>query len=402
MKPFSFVHVADLHLGYAQYNLDARREDFNRAFTEVVEKTLELKPDFMIIAGDIFQHARPSNVILENAITNFRRLRDADIPAITVDGSHDSAPNAITGTILTPLDSAGLLHYLPRHEGSSWQNENCYIYGIPNFRTRQRTEERLLAFMEENKLKPDPSKFNIFVFHTALDLPEVTPPQIEAEARPELIPEGFNYYAGGHIHKPYKMPFKNGILVYSGCTETVNYEDAKVEKGFYHIKVNAKGIPKLNYIRLKTPRRFIILKQEFTGYTPKNITEKAVESVKKADEPGAVIVPVLQGTLPAEARRGEIDLSKIRRAAVKALHVHPLLQLRETEVSEEVIRSIFKGELKDLPTKAYEYFIQIFSERYPSEEAEKIARLAVDLIEPLTGKEETKVKEKLEAFSSES
>jgi exonuclease SbcD len=401
VKPFSFVHVADLHLGYAQYNLDARREDFNRVFTEVVEKTLALKPDFMIIAGDIFQHARPSNIILENAITNFRRLRDAGIPVLTVDGSHDSAPNLITGTILTPLDSAGLVHYLPRYEGASWRNESCYVYGIPNFRTRQRTEEKLPAFMEENKPNPDPSKFNIFVFHMALDLPEVTPPQMEAEARPELIPEGFNYYAGGHIHKPYKLPFKKGLLVYSGCTETVSYEDAVVKKGFYHIKVNEKGVPKLNRIRLETPRRFIILKHDYTGSTPKKMTETAVKSVKEADEPGAVIVPVLQGTLPAEAKRGEIDLSKIRTAAEKALHVHPLLQLSETEVSEEVIRSIFKGELKDLPTKAYEYFIQIFSERYPRE-VEKIARLAVDLIEPLVGKEETKVKERLEAFSGES
>jgi hypothetical protein len=125
-------------------------------------------------------------------------------------------------------------------------------------------------------------------------------------------------------------------------------------------------------------------------------------SVEEADDPGAVIVPVLQGTLPAEAKRGEIDLSKIRSAAEKALHVHPLLQLRETEVSEEVIHSIFKGELKDLQTKAYEYFIQIFAERYTNEEAEKIAKLAVDLIEPLMSKDETQVKENLEAFSGES
>jgi len=329
-------------------------------------------------------------------------LKDAAIPVLTVDGSHDSAPNVITGTILTPLDSAGLLHYLPRHEGSSWRNESCYVYGIPNFRTRRRTEDSLPAFMEHNKPEPDPSLFNIVVFHMALDLPSVKPPQMEAEARPELIPEGFNYYAGGHIHKPYEMPFKNALLVYSGCTETVSYEDAEVEKGFYHVEVNQKGVPKLNRIRLETPRKFIILKHDYTGSTSKKITETAVKSVKRADEPGAVIVPVLQGTLPAEAKRGEIDLFKIRGAAEKALHVHPLLQLRETEVSEEVIRSIFRGELKDLRTKAYEYFIQIFSERYTSEKAEEIVRLAVDLIEPLVGKDETKVKENLEAFSDES
>jgi DNA repair exonuclease SbcCD nuclease subunit len=57
MKPFSFVHVADLHIGYAQYNLDVRREDFENAFKEVVDKTIELKPDFILIAGDLFHQA---------------------------------------------------------------------------------------------------------------------------------------------------------------------------------------------------------------------------------------------------------------------------------------------------------------------------------------------------------
>ena len=35
LKPFSFVHAADLHLGYAQYGLEARRQDFDNAFKEV-------------------------------------------------------------------------------------------------------------------------------------------------------------------------------------------------------------------------------------------------------------------------------------------------------------------------------------------------------------------------------
>ncbi|MBA7689530.1 hypothetical protein ES703_98038 [subsurface metagenome] len=115
MKPFSFVHAADLHLGYAQYNLDVRRRDFNSVFGELVDKTIELEPDFMVLAGDIFEHARPSNSTLEVAIINFRRLRDAGIPVLAVDGSHDSAPNVITSTILNPLDSAGLIWYLPHH-----------------------------------------------------------------------------------------------------------------------------------------------------------------------------------------------------------------------------------------------------------------------------------------------
>jgi len=401
MKSFSFVHVADLHLGYAQYNLEVRREDFDKAFKEVVDKTIELKPDFMLIAGDIFQQARPSNVTLENAIDSFRRLRDSGIPVLAVDGSHDSAPNIITGTILNPLDSAGLIHYLPRHKGACWQNENCYVYGVPNFRTRRRTEEQLPIFLEENKPELDPSKFSIFLFHMALDIPSATPPGMEAEASPELIPEDFNYYAGGHVHTPSKISFKHGLLVYSGCTETVSYEDAKEEKGFYHVEVNEKGKAKLNRIKLETPRHFKILDRDYTGSTPSKITEAAVRLIKEADEDGAVIIPILRGVLPAEAGRGEIDMAKIRDSAEKALIVRPLLLLRETEVSEEVIRSIFEGELKDLKTKAFEYFLEVFTERYSREEADKTSRLAADLIEPLAKKDESKTKKMLEAFLNE-
>jgi len=403
MKPFSFVHVADLHLGYAQYNLDARRQDFDKAFKEVVDKTIELKPDFMLIAGDLFHQPRPSNVTLEAVITRFRCLREAGIPVFAVDGGHDSAPNTVTGTILNPLDSAGLLHYLPRHEGACWHNENCYVYGVPNFRTRRKTDEQLPLYLEQNKPTPDPSLFNIFLFHMAIDLPYIEKPyQMEAEGSPELIPEGFNYFAGGHVHKPSKTKFKNGLLVYSGCTETVNYDDAQIEKGFYHVEVNEKGEPTINRIALQTSRRFIVMEPDYTGMLPAKITQSAVQLVKENDQEGAILVLVLKGILPAEASRAEVDLAQIREAANKALLVYPIVRLRETEVSEEIIRTIFEGGLKDLKTKSFEYFVQIFSERYSREQAEKIARLAVNVLDPLVRKDEEKVKHEMEAYMNES
>jgi hypothetical protein len=55
-----------------------------------------------------------------------------------------------------------------------------------------------------------------------------------------------------------------------------------------------------------------------------------------------------------------------------------------------------------LKTKSYEYFIQIFSERYTREQAEKIARLAVNILEPLARKDEEKVKREMEAYLNES
>jgi len=397
LEAFSFVHAADLHLGYSQYGLEARREDFERAFTELVDKTIKLKPDFLIIAGDLFHQARPSNATLENTIRNFRRLRDVGIQVLAVDGSHDSAPNNITGTILNPLDSAGLIYYLPRHTGACWRKPDCcYIYGVPNFRTRRRTEENLPAFYEQNRPTPDRALFNIFVFHMALDLPNAKPPYIEAEAPSELIPEGFDYYAAGHMHKPFQEKFKTGLLVYSGCTETTDYVEAKIKKGFYHVSVDEKGNAYPKLVEFESARKFFVLEEDFTGITPQKVTEQSVQLVRGADEDGVIIVPILRGVLPVEANRVEVDVGMIKRAAEKALLVHPVILLRENEVSEEVLRSIFESELKDLKTKAFEYFSQIFSERYNHEEADRIARMAVDLIDPLTKKQDDKVKQTIE------
>ena len=403
MKAFSFVHASDLHLGYAQYGLEARRQDFDNAFTELVDKTIELKPDFMIIAGDLFHHARPSNTTLENTIRNFKRLKDVEIPVLTVDGSHDSAPNTITGTILTPLDSAGLVIHLPRHEEACWRKLNtCYVYGIPNFRSQRRTNEALPAFLAEKPPTPDPSVANIFVLHGAVDLPSVKPPYIEAEISPELIPDGFNYYAAGHVHNGYMGKFKTGLLVYSGCTETVSYDEAKLKKGFIHVTMDEKGKVSPRFVELTSPRKFVVLEREFTGMNSAKITELAVQMVESADEEGAVIIPVLKGVLPAETSRGEVDIAKVRAAAEKALLVHPVVLLRESAVSDEIVRSIFESEFNDLKTKAYEYFLQIFDERYSRDEADRIARSAISLIEPLTKHQEERVKQTIEELLNES
>jgi len=389
-----------LHLGYSQYGLEARRQDFDKAFSELVDKTIELKPDLMIIAGDLFHQPRPSNVTLENTIRSFKRLKDAGIPVLTVDGSHDSAPNTITGTILYPLDSAGLIYHLPRHQGACWRKQDCcYVYGIPNFHSRHKTQDALPKFMAEKPPTPNEHLANIFVFHGAVDLQGVKPPYIEAELSPEMLPSGFCYYAAGHVHERFLGKFKDGYLAYSGCTETTGYDEAKYRKGFNYVQVDDKGAVKPEFFELSSPRRFVIVEYDYSGMTSAKITEYATQQVKDADTEDAVIIPVLKGTLPAEASRTEIDLSKIRNAAEKALLVHPIVLLKETAVSDEIVRSIFESNFKDLKTKAFEYFVQIFNERYSKEEAEKVARSALALIEPLTRKQDEKVKQTIEELT---
>ncbi len=213
------------------------------------------------------------------------------------------------------------------------------------------------------------------------------------------MPEGFNYYAAGHVHERFLGTFKTGFLVYSGCTETTDYREAKDAKGFLHIKVDNKGQTNTECIELAATRRFIVLEQDFPCITSEKITELAARQVKDNDEEGAIIIPILKGTLPVEASRAEIDIGKIRNAGEKALLVHPIVLLKETAVSDEVVRSIFEGEFKDLKTKAFEYFVEIFSQRYSQEEADKIAHSALSLIEPLTKKQDEKIKQSMEELA---
>jgi uncharacterized protein YdiU (UPF0061 family) len=103
-------------------------------------------------------------------------------------------------------------------------------------------------------------------------------------------------------------------------------------------------------------------------------------------------------TLPAEASRTENDLSKILCAAEKPFwFTH--CAVKETAVSDVIVRSIFESNFKDLKTKAFEYFVQIFNERYSKEEAEKVARSALALIEPLSRKQDAKVKQIIEELN---
>jgi len=253
--------------------------------------------------------------------------------------------------------------------------------------------------MAENPPTPQAGVANIFVFHGAVDLPDVKPPYIEAEISPDWLPNGFCYYAAGHIHDRYMGKFKGGVLVYSGCIETVGYDEAKITKGFYHVRVDEKGQVTPELIELTSPRRFVILEYDFSGMSSAKITEQTIQMVKEADEADVIIIPVLKGALPAEASRTEVEVPKIRCAAQKALLVHPVVQLKETAVSDEVVRSIFEGEFKDLKTKAFEYFVEIFADRYGREEADRIAHGALNLIEPLTRKQDERVKQAIEELT---
>ena len=85
----SFIHVADTYLGYEQYGVRERFNDFSRAFWEIVDDALTRNVDFMVIAGDLFNKRAIDALTLIHAIEGLKKLHDRHIPVIAIEGNHD-------------------------------------------------------------------------------------------------------------------------------------------------------------------------------------------------------------------------------------------------------------------------------------------------------------------------
>ena len=62
-----FIHMADTHLGYRQYGLSERENDFLEVFDDIIEETVKERPDFVVHSGDLFEYSRPPTKALLTA-----------------------------------------------------------------------------------------------------------------------------------------------------------------------------------------------------------------------------------------------------------------------------------------------------------------------------------------------
>src|SRR6185369_9381962 len=109
------VHLADIHLGFRQYQrqtpagINQREADVAAAMRRVIDKVIELKPDLVLIAGDVFHTVRPTNPAILHAFIQFSRLTSS-LPGtriVMVAGNHDTPRSAETGSILKLFSQLG-------------------------------------------------------------------------------------------------------------------------------------------------------------------------------------------------------------------------------------------------------------------------------------------------------
>jgi DNA repair exonuclease SbcCD nuclease subunit len=164
------AHLADLHLGYRAYHRvnarggNMREADVSDAFRQAVNRITELRPDLVLVAGDVFHTVRPSNTAIADAFRQFSLLADRlpDVPIVMIAGNHDSPRSADTGNILNLFREI---------DGVRVVCDECRSIRLPEIDTSILCLPHVsLATGEEIVVEPDSgSKHNVLMLHATLE-----------------------------------------------------------------------------------------------------------------------------------------------------------------------------------------------------------------------------------------
>jgi DNA repair protein SbcD/Mre11 len=212
------VHLSDLHLGFRQYQrltpggLNQREADVAAAFRAAIDTTIALRPDLVLIAGDVFHTVRPSNPAILHGFQQLSRLvRELpDASFVMVAGNHDVPRSTETGCILRLFAPLGIEVVDAEARRVHFPEKRLSVLAIPD------------ALGPRPALVPDPgAEYNVLLLHG--EVAGILPPGLlDAErARIEITPEElgaerWNYVALGHYHV-YRQVAPNAY--YSGSIE---------------------------------------------------------------------------------------------------------------------------------------------------------------------------------------
>src|SRR6266446_2232629 len=253
----SFIHIADTHLGYEQYGVRERFNDFSRAFWDIVDDALNRRVDFMVIAGDLFNKRAIDALTLIHAIEGLKKLKERGIPVVAIEGNHDRSYYRDGISWLQFLCHQQYLMLLaPRmREGAplltSWEQESMLgshvdllrgrlrVYGLPwQGAATLRSMEGLTQALEATRAEEVAAgiEYRLLMMHTGVDsiVPRIQGLPTMAQFQP-LRPY-IDYLALGHVHKPYEL---DGWRYNPGSTETCGPEESAWESlGYYFVEID--------------------------------------------------------------------------------------------------------------------------------------------------------------------
>ncbi len=344
-----FAHIADAHLG--AFSKNPKLKELNlKAFEIAIQKSIEEQVDFIIIAGDLFHNPIPDMEIVRRAVEILKNAVDGGIRIYAIYGSHDFSAGSTA--LLDVLSSTGLFKKVVNYEVYDGKLRilpvedptGVNILGVSGLSSAQEVEyfEHIDRDYLERIEHP-----KIFVFHTTIS--ELKPSYIpDRYALPKsLLPQNFDYYAGGHLHERMESDLNGSPLIYPGALFGATYNDLDIlkERGFYIVE---DFKPRFVPVEVcKFYKRVI----KADGYSAEELNKRLLE-LSKEDYNGQVVILKVKGELRA-GKVGEIDFhsirENIRKTAIDVLLNTYSLRTKErervnvvAESKEEIEEGVFK------------------------------------------------------------
>lgn len=257
-----FLHAADIHLGYEQYNLTARANDFARAYMAMVEYAVGEAVDFVLVAGDLFHRASADAWMLKQATQGLTTLRDAGIPVIAIEGNHDVQHARKQLSWLEYLCDQELLCLLnvrvaenglkqlvpwdPETRRGSWIDvAEVRVYGMKYYGAAT------ARVVEEVADQVEPRAFTIMMLHAGMQgqVPNLHGGLTLSQLAP--LRPAVDYLALGHVHQ--RLKDLDGWINNPGSTETNSMEELDWPHGFFRVEVDTDDPVKHTVHTVETP-----------------------------------------------------------------------------------------------------------------------------------------------------
>ncbi|MBD3208849.1 exonuclease SbcCD subunit D [Candidatus Woesearchaeota archaeon] len=314
-----FAHLADAHIGAWRDPKLAPLPD--EAFEKAIRTALERDADFILIAGDLFNTALPGIDHLRHAVRTLQRAKDADTPVYLIPGSHDHSPSG--KSMLHVLEETGLVTNVFRGEVAKGklrlhatrdEKTGCALAGMPGKRGMLDRHHYENLDKEHLAQQVRDATHKVFLFHTAIK--ELRPKSLEQmEASPvSMLPKGFDYYAGGHVHIVNDISLDGyPHVMYPGPVFPASFSElASLRQGSMIIVDDGK--PE----RVQLPTKGVVaLTLEKHDATPADITEELLGLVEANDLQDNIILFRVQGSL-REGHAGDVDFRRVLQAATDA------------------------------------------------------------------------------------
>jgi len=363
--------MADLHLGFRQYGLMKRAEDFWNAATKAAKKLIDADVQMVVIPGDIYNDKRPYPIAQRHAIRFLDLFQKSGIPIFVTRGNHDASyawRELQGGDSLDLLQELEYVTYI-RDAVIEPEDLNIRIWGLGYY--GKATSSKLAELIESNAdFLKDESKPNILLLHAFLDS------QVPGEdlTEYELGIHDFDYVAIGHYHRWWISG--SGKIVCSGSTEhtmSSDWDEKQRSVAVVELSKTSKKW-KTEVERLKfNVRPKIDRSLDLGEIDADDATLAAIEALREIDAEDALIRLELNGKLKDVVK--SVDSREIASCATKALHVRIVDELE------------FGGVPVKFDSSEDEIMAEVLTKKFnvPEDDANQWVALALEVKDALMG-----------------